>query len=183
MPDDQTSFDSQFLSSETGKEFAGEYVGSKFQRETYDSLQKQDNRYKQFIADNYGSFENYLQANRINQEVTIFDPMRDFMMDVTVVTKDKRYKSNHISAQELLMEALSGICTTIFIKADGSVGRLTGTLQENAIPGKDQDARANFFSPLPNSRIVMWDVTKQGWRSFYMSKALRFVRDDTIGLE
>lgn len=183
MPINPSSFDAQFLSSETGKEFAGEYVGSQLQKQTYESLQKQDLLYKKFITENYGSFENYLQANKINQDIAVFDPIRDFMMDVTVVTKDQRYKSNHISAQELLMEALSGICTTIFVKTDGSVGRLTGTLQENAIPGKDQDTRVNFFSPLPNSRIVMWDITKQGWRSFYMSKALRFVRDDTIDLE
>ena len=183
MAIEQNNFDSQFLKSEPGKEFAGEYAGSRFQKETYKSLQDQDVRYQKFITDNYGSFENYLQANKINQDIHVFDPTRDFIMDVTVVTKDQRYKSDHISAQEVIMESLSGVCTVIFMKVDGSVGRITGTLNGLAIPSKDQETRVNFFSPLPNSRVVMWDLTKQGWRSFYMDRAIKFIRDDTIDLE
>lgn len=179
----QNNFDSQFMGSEPGKEFAGQYIGSKFQKETYKSLKDQDERYQRFISDNYGSFENYLQSNKINQDIHVFDPTRDFIMDVTIVTENQRYKSDHISAQEVIMEALSGVCTVIFMKVDGSVGRITGTLNGSAVPPKDQEIRENFFSPLPNSRIVMWDLTKQGWRSFYMDRVIKFVRDDTIDLE
>jgi hypothetical protein len=183
MAIDPKSFDSQFMQGEAGRAFAGEYIGSKLQKETYKSLENQDILYKRFIAENYGSFENYLAAHRINESMSSFDPTRDFIMDVTVITDEERYKSDHISAEQVIMEALSGVCTVIFMKVNGSVGRITGTLDSRAIPSKDQDTRRNFFSPLPNSRVVMWDITKQGWRSFYMEYVIKFIRDDTIDLE
>ena len=81
------------------------------------------------------------------------------------------------------MEALSGVCTVVFMKVDGSVGRITGTLDRAAMPTSEYQTRMNFFSPLANDRVVMWDINKQGWRSFYMDKVIKFVRDDTIALE
>lgn len=183
MAEQQQNFDKQFQQEGFAKSFAGDYTGSKLQEQTYNRLKTQDALYEQFITRTYGSFDNYLQQHRIGQASSLYDPSIDYVMDVTVVTENESYKSDHISTEEVIMEALSGVCTVVFMKVDGSVGRITGTLDKAAMPTSEYQTRMNFFSPLPNDRVVMWDINKQGWRSFYMDKVIKFVRDDTIALE
>jgi hypothetical protein len=113
----------------------------------------------------------------------IFDPTVDYVIDVQIVTRDKSYRTDHISAEEVIMEALTGICTVIFMKVNGSVGRITGTLEKKAIPSRQYRVRSQLFSPQKGDRIIMWDINKQDWRSFYMERVIKFIRDDTIGLE
>jgi hypothetical protein len=104
-------------------------------------------------------------------------------MDVTVITKDAYYKTDHISASEVIMESMSGICSYNFIKKDGTTSKVNGTLDIKYLPSKELQTRTNFFSPLAGDRIVVWDIAKQHWASFYMSKMFKFVRDDTTDLE
>lgn len=177
------NFDKQFQDGGFSKSFGGNYTGSSLQEQTYRKLESHDRNYREFIEKNYGSYENYIRQNKIGQASTVYDPSIDYVMDVTVVTKDSSYKSDHISAQEVIMEALSGVCTIVFMKVDGSVGRITGTLDKAAIPSSSHETRLYFFNPLPNGRVAMWDINKQGWRSFYMDRVIKFVRDDTIALE
>jgi hypothetical protein len=66
---------------------------------------------------------------------------------------------------------------------NGSVGRITGTLEKKSIPTKQYRVRSQLFSPQKGDRIIMWDINKQDWRSFYMERVIKFIRDDTIGLE
>lgn len=183
MAEEKTNFSQELNDSGFSKEFGGKYSGSELQEQTYVNLQKKDAQYTQFIADNYGSYENYINMNRIGLKSSEFDPTIDFVMDVTITTKDKSYKTDHISTQEVILEAMSGICTIIFVKVNGSVGKITGTLDADYIPPTQTENRINFFRPLSNNRVVMWDITKQGWRSFYMDNVIKFVRDDTTDLE
>jgi hypothetical protein len=178
-----SNFDDQLQQEGFSKAFGGQYTGTALQQEKYQLLEKNDAMYKRFIAENYGSYENFMTQNRIAQASAEFDPRIDHVMDVTIVTSNASYKSDHISSQEVIMEALSGICTVVFMKVDGSVGRITGTLDMNYIPLSEKETRRNFFTPLAKDRIVMWDINKQGWRSFYMDNAIKFVRDDTTDLE
>lgn len=177
------NFDQQLQKEGFSKSFAGDYVGSSLQKETYKRLAEHDRIYKQFIANSYGSYENYIQQHKIGEASSLYDPSIDYFMDVTVITENESYKSDHISSQEVIMEALSGVCTIVFMKVDGSVGRITGTLDKAPIPSSQQETRLNFFNPLPGGRIVLWDLNKQDWRSFYMERVIKFVRDDTIDLE
>ena len=165
------------------RSYGGAYSGSKLQKETYEKLEKQDALYDQFIKTTYGSYENYYQVNKIFQGISVYDPTVDYIMDVTVITEEQSYKTDHISSQEVIMEALSGVCTVVFMKVDGSVGRITGTLDKKAMPTSEYETRRNFFSPLAGDRIVMWDINKQDWRSFYMDRVIKFIRDDTVALE
>jgi hypothetical protein len=165
------------------RSYSGEYQGSKIQEKTYSSLEKQDVMFQQYIAKNFGSYSNYLQQKKIQTSVTIFDPTVHYMMDVTINTEDETYKSDHISPDQLIMEALSGVCTIIFMDSNNAVRRINGTLERSYMPTKEFQTRASFFSPMPGDRIGIWDLNEQSWKSFYMNKALRFVRDDTIGLE
>jgi hypothetical protein len=160
------------------------YRGSDLQKETYASLENDDLAYKQFITRTYGSYENYLAQNKINQNINVYDPMTDYIMDVTVITKDTSYKTDHISTQEVIMENLTGFCTVYFNKkSNGASRRLSCTLEQNSIPTSQSNTRQNFFSPQKGDRVVVWDLNAQGWKSFYMSSVIKFIRDDTTGLQ
>lgn len=160
------------------------YRGSNIQKETYASLENDDNSFKQFITRTYGSYDNYLTQNKINQNINVYDPLTDYIMDVTVITKDQSYKTDHISTQEVIMENLTGICTVYFTKkSNGASRRLTCTLEQNSIPTSQSNTRQNFFSPQKGDRVVVWDLNSQGWKSFYMSSVIKFIRDDTTGLQ
>jgi hypothetical protein len=113
----------------------------------------------------------------------VFDPRYDVKTDVTVNTKEKTYKSDHISPNEIIMEGLSGICTIDYLKKNGNSDRFIGTLNKNIIDSNKSSERVLFFSPLQGNRIVMWNLVKKDWSSFFVSGLIRFVRDDTIGIE
>jgi hypothetical protein len=183
----QNNFDEQFISDsisyESYRGASKPYSGSEYQMKTYDSLLKDDQNYKQFITRAYGSYENYKLMNKAFTKGSVFDPTVDYMMDVTVITDDTYYKSDHISASEVIMESLSGICSFNFIKKDGSPAKVNGTIDQRFVPPVESQTRNNFFSPLPGDRIVVWDINKQHWASFYMSRLFKFVRDDTTDIE
>jgi len=165
------------------KTYSGKYQGSALQQETYSSLQKQDVLFQQYIANNFGSYENYLQQKKIQTNIAVFDPNVHYMMDVTINTEDETYKSDHISPDQLILEALSGVCTIVFVDSKNNVRRINGTLEKSYMPTKELQTRSSFFSPMPGDRIGIWDLNEQKWKSFYMAKTIRFVRDDTTGLE
>ena len=187
--DKELSFNDQILNqllstSHNASKLQTLYRGSDLQKETYASLENDDLAYKQFITRTYGSYENYLAQNKINQDINVFDPLTDYIMDVTVITKDAAYKTDHISTQEVIMENLTGLCTVYFTKkSNGGSRRLTCTLQQNGIPTSQLNTRQNFFSPQKGDRVVVWDINAQGWKSFYMSSVIKFIRDDTTGSE
>lgn len=165
------------------REFGGEYSGSRIQSEKYKSLEKKDDEYRKYIFDNFGSYENYLKISRIDEGTNVFNPETDYIIDVQIVTPEKSYRTDHISSEQVIMEALGGVCTVIFMKVNGTVGRITGTLEKKYIPSKQLSVRRKVFSPQRGDRIIMWDINKQDWRSFYMQFVIKFIRDDTIGLE
>ena len=173
-----------FLNEKSAQGEKQKYDGSAYQVKTYENLKETDPLYARYISQTYGSYNNFLFTNQlVETQSPIFDPRYDRRVDATIITKDKYYKSNHISAIEMIMEAMSGICTIDYIKVDGRAARLVGTLDKTIIDSDKSTDRSKFFSPLAGERIVIWDINKQGWSSFYMSNLIRFVRDDTVGIE
>lgn len=160
-----------------------DYRRSLIQKETYDTLQKEDLMYQKFIAQTYGSYDNFLQQNNLLQDINVFDPTVDYNIDVTIITEEAFFKTDHISSQEVILENLSGLCTVWFTKRNGTVRRLSCTLERKYLPTKDYNTRSNFFSPMAGDRVGVWDVNEGGWKSFYMSSVIKFVRDDTSGIE
>lgn len=160
------------------------YNGSDEQIQTYENLEKTDPTYARYIASNYGSYQNFLFVNQIQRNYdSVFDPRYDIKTDVTVYTKEKSYKSDHISPNEIIMEGLSGICTIDYLKKNGNSDRFIGTLNKDIIDSNKSVERVQFFSPLEGNRIVMWNLIKKDWSSFFVGGLIRFVRDDTIGIE
>jgi hypothetical protein len=160
------------------------YSGSSIQKESYNRIEKNDVLYKLFIQKNYGSYENFLMAKKLLQDITIFDPSVDYIIDTTVITKDVSYKTDHLSTQEVINENLSGVCTVYFTKkTTGTVRRLQCTLNENLVPNSQSAIRSNFFSAGRGDLVGVWDINIQAWRSFYMSSVIKFIRDDTTSIE
>lgn len=184
---EENNFDQQFLkdslSYESYKGPAKSYSGSSYQLSTYNKLIEEDLLYKQFITATYGSFENYKTLNKVFTKGSIFDPSVDYTADVTVITDEAYYKTDHISSSEVIMEALTGVCSFNFLKMDGSTKKVNGTLDSKYISGTDLENRKKFFSPLKGDRIVVWDLNKKEWSSFYMNRLFKFVRDDTTDVE
>ena len=80
-----------------------QYDGSEYQAKKYKELSEKDPLYAMYISRNYGSYQNYLSAYNWNVGITkVFDPTVDQKMDVTIITKEVFYKSDHISSQELI---------------------------------------------------------------------------------
>jgi hypothetical protein len=160
------------------------YNGSDEQLKTYENLEDSDPAYARYIVSQYGSYQNFLFVHQIQKNFdSVFDPRYDVKTDVTVNTKEKTYKSDHISPNEIIMEGLSGICTIDYLKKNGNSDRFIGTLNKNIIDSNKSSERVLFFSPLQGNRIVMWNLVKKDWSSFFVSGLIRFVRDDTIGIE
>jgi len=187
METPQNNLDKQFISDSLSyQSYQGpfsNYSGSSYQINTYNKLLKDDSSYKAFIIKTYGSYENFIQKNKVFNRATIFDPTVDYMLDVTVITNEANYKTDHISSNEIIMESLSGVCSFNFIKKDGTTTKVNGSLDKRFIPPKEWSTRSNFYSPMANQRIGVWDINKQHWSSFFMSRLFKFVRDDTIDIE
>jgi len=163
------------------------YEGSSHQKNKYAALKEKDPLYAAFISKNYGTYQNFLFVYRLVQEQeTVYDPLVDHKIDVTVITNEVYYKSDHISAQELIMEALYGVCTVDYIDVNNNVRRLNGTLEKKYMIGSKASERYQFFMPSAGKfgeKVVLWDVNRQKWSSFYLSRTVRFVKDDTLDLE
>lgn len=159
------------------------YRTSPLREETYSSLEKKDLQYEKFITRLYGSYENFLKQSKIYEPIDVFDPTRDYHLDVTVVSESSAYKSDHMSPQEMIMELLNGVCTVWFTKVNGQTRRLTCTLQANYLPSDARRIRGEFFSPMFGDRIGVWELNEQTWKSFYMNRVFKMVRDDSTSLE
>lgn len=172
-------FESKFNLGEKQK-----YQGSDEQIKIYESIGQKDTSFKLFVIKTYGSYENFLRANDVlRSQFAIFDPRKDFKAEVSIITEDKFFKADHISSIELIMEALYGRCTVDYIDRNGRSHKIFGTLNKNLIPQSKMAERINFFSPLKNNRIVLFNLIKGDWSSFFMGGLIRFVRDDTVGIE
>lgn len=177
-------FQKESVSKRDIAEAVGEqYWGSEYQKQQYEKFKSTDPMFREYILKTFGSYDNFEKLNGFGDSKNVYDPYTDFKLDVTIITKEKFYKTDHISPYEIIAESLTGMCSVDFVKVNGSASKITGTLYKKFINPAKIAERVNFFRPLAGNRIVLWDVIKQDWSSFYMARAIRFVRDDTTGLE
>ena len=78
---------------------------------------------------------------------------------------------------------LGGVCTIEYFQVDGNVDKLVCSLSQNSVPGNEFQTRLNSFAGLGGDRVLVWNLIKRGWSSFYMKNLIRFVRDDTSGIQ
>ena len=182
----EQKLDSQFvsenLSSISYKGVQEKYFGSEKQEEIYDYSLIKDSEFKSYIEEKYGSYETYKQE--FIKKSDTFNPFTDYEVEVSIIDKNNIiYSTDNISSNEVIAQLLTGICTFYYLKINGTSGKSAGSLKAEYIPDSQVDYRVNFFSPMKGDRIVLWDVYKQKWNSFYMSRLIKMVRDETSDLQ
>lgn len=160
-----------------------DYLSSDYRIEKYKNLTQNDQFFIEYIKSTYGSEENFFQFNPSLLNTKTYDPSNDFLAEVSIVTKDINYKAGFISTTELILENLSGVTTIEYFKVNGLSAKIVGTLSQNLIPSAQAKTRQSAFGYLNSNRVLIWDMQKQGWSSFYMNRLIRFIRDDTSDVE
>jgi hypothetical protein len=177
-----TFLESEF-SRKASKGLAKDYMNSLVRSEKYKKAAGDDETFLELIQKKYGTLENFLLFNQTLSENRIFDPVSDYEIQVEIITEDQFLKSNFISSQEVYLEILDGVATVQYFKKDGNIAQVTGTLKKSFIPSSEHETRMGALGGFGGNRVLMWDIQKQGWSSFYLPNVRRFVRDDTTGLE
>jgi len=71
---------------------------------------------------------------------------------------------------------LTGQCRVIFTKLNGEERNMVCTLKEGVIPKATKDPiTQKKVRDLNEEVLAVWDVNKEGWRSFRISNVVSFV--------
>lgn len=159
------------------------YLESEERLKKYKEIAGDDEKFADYIKANYGTFENFLLINQKLTENRVYDPETDYDIEVEIITKDQYLKSDFISSTEMFLEVLGGISTIQYFKTNGQITQSVGTLKKSFVPSSEYETREKAFGFYGSPRILMWDVRKQDWVSFYMVNVRRFIRDDTSELQ
>jgi len=162
---------------------AKDYYSSKYRLEKYKSLINDDNEYNLYLRNLYGNANTFLETKTNLIENRNYDPLTDFVVEVGIITEDTYYKGSFISYDEVILELLNGTCTIDFIKVNGLAGMIVGTLSKDKIPSSQGDVRLASFAGLGGGRILVWNLLKGKWSSFYMSNLRRFMSDETSDIQ
>ena len=162
---------------------AKDYYSSKYRLEKYKSLINDDNEYNLYLRNLYGNANTFLETKTNLIENRNYDPLTDFVVEVGIITEDIYYKGSFISYDEVILELLNGTCTIDFIRVNGLAGMIVGTLSKDKIPSSQGDVRLASFAGLGGGRILVWNLLKGKWSSFYMSNLRRFMSDETSDIQ
>lgn len=160
-----------------------DYFESDYRSSLYKTISTKDKLFNDFLKGYFGSSENFIKFTTALAENKTYDPSVDQLAEIVITTKEKYFKASYISQTELLFELLSGICTVEFVRIDGRADRLICTLSEELVPQSQSDVRYDAFSGLAGRRILVWNLIKGDWSSFYLETLIRFVRDDSSEIE
>ena len=136
-----------------------------------------------YLRNLYGNANTFLETKTNLIENRNYDPLTDYVVEVGIITEDTYYKGSFISYDEVILELLNGTCTIDFIKVNGLAGMIVGTLSKDKIPSSQGDVRLASFAGLGGGRILVWNLLKGKWSSFYMSNLRRFMSDETSDIQ
>ena len=162
---------------------AKDYFESEERLKKYKEISEEDEKFAEYIKSKFGTFENFMMINQKLTQNRVYDPESDYDIEVEIITEDQYLTSDFISSTELFLEILGGVSTVQYFKRNGQITQSVGTLKKSFIPSSEYETRDKAFGFYGSPRILMWDVLKQDWISFYMINVRRFIRDDTTGLE
>lgn len=156
--------------------------GNKEQREDeMRELMEEDNMYSQYFHKRYGNFSVYFNLDEMYYSKG-FNPLTDTYVDVKIAKEGKLYVSDHVNPNQIIEELLDGVVSFMVMKVNGQVAQIIGTLKEELVYGEPH-VREAAFSPISGGRILVWNVRKQKWSSFYPDNLLKMTRDDTTDFE
>lgn len=159
------------------------YIQSELRKEKYENLTKEDDEFSIYLKTKYGSIETFFELNEQLRNERIFNPLTDYDIEVEIITKDEYLKTNFISSSEIFLEMIDGVATIQYIKKNGNASQIVGTLKKSSIPSSQHETRDKAFGYFGGQRILVWDLIKQDWSSFYVPLVRRFIRDDTTDLQ
>lgn len=171
------------LSSSSYRGPSKDYMESDLRKNKYQKLAEEDDTLSDFLKLTYGSPETFLEFNPELVSKRIYNPGIDYNVEVEILTNDDNYTSNFISSTEAFFEILGGVCTVQYYKVDGRADQMTVTLKRDIIPSSQHESRLDAFKTMGGKRLLVWNLQKEQWASFYMKNLIRFVRNDTTGLQ
>ena len=81
-----------------------------------------------------------------------------------------------LTRNEMKEMLLTGQCRVIFTKLNGEERNMVCTLKEGVIPKATKDPiTQKKVRDLNEEVLAVWDVNKEGWRSFRISNVVSFV--------
>ena len=171
------------VSSKSYRGPAKDYMESDLRKNKYEKLASEDDTLADFLRTTYGSPETFLEFNPDLVSKRIYNPGIDYNVEVEILTEDDNYTSNFISSTEAFFEILGGVCTIQYYKVDGRADQMTITLKRDIMPSSQHETRLDAFKGMGGQKLLVWNLQKEQWASFYMRNLIRFVRDDTTGLQ
>lgn len=159
-----------------------EAYGQREQREDeLKSIMEEDMMYSVYFTKRYGNFDVYFNLDEIKYAKG-FNPLTDKRVSVKIAKEGVLYVADHVNPNQIIEELLSGVVSFMVIKVNGQVAMITGTLKDDLVGGEEH-VRQAAFSLLPDGRVLLWNVRKEKWSSFYPDNLLEMIRDDTTDFE
>jgi len=159
-----------------------ETYGSREEREAKVKATLEDDiYYSSYFTRRYGNLDVYFNADEM-QYSKGFNPLTDTYVNVKIAKEGKLYVADHVNPNQIIEELLDGIVSFMVIKVNGQVTTITGTLKEDLVRG-EAGVREAAFGLLPDGRVLVWNVRKSKWSSFYPKNLLQMTRDDTTDFE
>ena len=118
--------------------------------------------------------------------MNVFNKIR--RMNITTLGKAALMQKTITEQREYMMDELrKGICEVTFTKVNGETRVASATLSENHVP--PQPNTATYTNGNPKTRkvneetVVVWDMNKEGFRSFRVESVTAFERLTGIGVK
>ena len=142
---------------------------------------EEDMMYSVYFNRRYGNLDVYFNLDEIYYAKG-FNPLVDKHVSVKIAKEGKLYISDHVNPNQIIEELLDGVVSFMVIKVNGQIANITGTLKEQLVNGEEH-VRQAAFNLLPDGRVLLWNVRKEKWSSFYPANLLEMTRDDTTDFE
>lgn len=79
-----------------------------------------------------------------------------------------------MDTETIFSQLKSNVCEVIFTKVDGTERRMVCTLYESYLPKQIELEESIQNNSTPKTSISVWDVEKNGWRSFKIENVSSF---------
>jgi hypothetical protein len=83
-------------------------------------------------------------------------------------------KEYQVDTETIFSQLKNNVCEVIFTKVDGTKRRMVCTLCEMYLPKQMELEESIQNNSTPKTSISVWDVEKNGWRSFKIENVSSF---------
>lgn len=142
---------------------------------------EKDLNYSSYFYERYGNVDVYFSLEDIYRSVGVFTSS-DKRVNIKIIKNGTIFIGDYVSPNQIIEELIDGVVSFLVFKVNGTPALITGTLKEELVNGEEH-VREAAFSLLPDGRVLLWNVMKQKWSSFYPNNLIEMTRDDTSAFE